>query len=445
MSTNILKEMLLIEDPSVFKLYSEMTSLAGYFVAPLFTIALILEYFGDMNFGMVVKKLVVISIFMGAFYQFHTNAVDLSLETASYTLKKVSPRNLFVKKWYEIKVRTKQDKGWSFLEKFAVPNLNDLLATAFFLLAKVFIWLLKLIYSTVYHLAYVFSGITAILYFLGWTKDALKGTIQASLWCMLLPFVIVAILSFVGNSFDLSALRGEFVGSQIDTIIWLFGVTLLLLISPLITQGLIKGDGVHSAGAKVGSMLVSSGMKTMTMLPPMMKLTERVTGKNLSFFGSGTKNFKPSGPNNLKEPKKDSSPNQDGSKETKSNQRSEVKSSEGKVETKGQNLGTGIQNNKEKTLNTSNSSKETRGGDKTQTKDSVHQSRDKIQTSQKNNVNSTNVRTPPKEGKSEKAQFRPQPLRQTKTDSKTQFNKGRETKVQSSIKPHIRSVKRELR
>jgi hypothetical protein len=192
-------------------------------------------------------------------------------------------------------------------------------------------------------------------------------------------------------------------------------------------------------------MLVSSGMKTMTMLPPMMKLTERVTGKNLSFFGSGTKNFKPSGPNNLKEPKKDSSPNQDGSKETKSNQRSEVKSSEGKVETKGQNLGTGIQNNKEKTLNTSNSSKETRGGDKTQTKDSVHQSRDKIQTSQKNNLNSTNVRTPPKESKSEKAQFRPQPLRQTKTDSKTQFNKGRETKVQSSIKPHIRSVKRELR
>ena len=139
MSTNILKEMLLIEDASVFKLYNEMKNLAGYFIAPLFTIALILEYFGDMNFGMVVKKLVVIAVFMGAFYQFHTTAVDLSLESASYTLKKVSPRNLFVKKWFEIKVRTKQDKGWSFLEKFAVPNLNDLLATAFFLLAKVFL------------------------------------------------------------------------------------------------------------------------------------------------------------------------------------------------------------------------------------------------------------------------------------------------------------------
>lgn len=441
MSTNILKEMLLIDDPSVFKLYSEMMSLAGYFVAPLFTIALILEYFGEMNFGLVVKKLVIISIFMGAFYQFHTNAIDLSLETASYTLKKVSPRNLFVKKWYEIKVRTKQDKGWSFLEKFAVPNLNDLLATAFFLLAKVFIWLLKLIYSTVYHLTYVFSGITAILYFLGWTKDALKGTIQASLWCMLLPFVIVAILSFVGNSFDLSALRGEFVGSQIDTIIWLFGVTLLLLISPLITKGIIRGDGVHSAGAKVGSMLVSSGVKTMALLPPMMQLTERVTGKNLSFLGSGTKNLKPSGSNNLNKSKKDSTPNQHRTNEAKSHPGSEVKS----TETKGAIQSSEIQSKKEKTQNGTLSTRDIKGADKTQSKNSVYQSRDKTHATPKSSVSPSNMRTAPNLTKNEKAQVQSQSLKQTYTNSKVQVNKDRGVKPQSSAKLQTRSVKRELR
>lgn len=435
MSANILKEMLLIEDPSVFKLYNEMMSLAGYFIAPLFSIALLLEYFGDMNFGMVAKKLVIITVFMGAFYQFHTKAVELSLETASYTLKKVSPRNLFIKKWFEIKVRTKQDKGWSFLERFAVPNLNDLVATAFFLLAKVFIWLLKLIYSTVYHLTYVFSGITAILYFLGWTKDALKGTVQASLWCMILPFVIVAILSFVGNSFDQSATRGEFVGSQMDTIVWLFGVTLLLLISPLITQGMIKGDGVHSAGAKVGSMLVSSGMKTMAILPAMVNLSERITGKEISSLLKSSKNQKRSGASNLKESKKNSATNQNRSKDSKANQQSDVKSSEVKSETKGQTKSAEVQKSNEKAQ--SNSSREVKGGNT--------QKMDKNQTTKQNNQRSENSQKTQKPEIRNDTRVHSQPVRQTHSQTRKPSIKVQEVKHRPGVRHQPRSVKRELR
>lgn len=284
---NILQEMLLIQEVSIFRLYKELTNIATYFIAPVFTIALILEYFGEMNFGEVVKKLLLITVFIGAFYNFHSKAIEISLESASYTLKKVSPRNLFVKKWYHTKVRTSEKSGWNSLQSFAIPNLNDLLATAFFLLAKVFLWLLKLIYSSVYHFTYVFSGVTAILYFLGWTKDALKGTVQASLWCMIMPFVIVAILALVGNSIEESALGGELIVAKVDTIIWLFGVTLLLLISPLITFGMIKGDGIHSFGSKMGTMVVSSGLKTMALLPFITKMKDRFSGKNLQSKYSG--------------------------------------------------------------------------------------------------------------------------------------------------------------
>ncbi|HAZ13170.1 MAG TPA: hypothetical protein DCY86_10315, partial [Bdellovibrionales bacterium] len=116
-------------------------------------------------------------------------------------------------------MKTTEKRDWNFIQSFAIPNLNDLIATIFFVFSKAFIWLLKLIYSSVYHLTYVFSGITAILYFLGWTKDSLKGTVQASLWCMAMPFVIVAILALVGNSIDESAISGEFVLAKMDTII----------------------------------------------------------------------------------------------------------------------------------------------------------------------------------------------------------------------------------
>ena len=275
---NILKEMLLIEEASVFKLYQEMMNISSYFIAPVFTIALILEYFGELNFGAVVKKLLLVTVFMSAFYQIHTEGVKVSLDTASYTLKKVSPRNLFVKKWYEPKVKTKEKKEWSFIESIAVPNLNDLLATAFFLLSKIFIWLLKLIYSSVYHLTYVFSGVTSVLYFLGWTKDSLKGTVQASLWCFVMPFVIVAILALVGNSIEEKVLSGEILFAKIDTIIWLFGITLLLLMSPMIAYGLIRGDGIHSFGSKMGSLVVASGMKAMSLYPMLAAGMTRTSG-----------------------------------------------------------------------------------------------------------------------------------------------------------------------
>jgi hypothetical protein len=267
MNTNILKDMLLISDPSVFKMYKELITIAGYFVAPVFTIALVIEYLSDMNFAEVLKKLLIVVVFMGSFYGIHTKAVDISLRTATKTLKRISPRNLFIKKWYMPKVRTKDKKSWGSFKSLLIPNINDIVATFFFVLSKMFIWFLKLIYSSVYHLTYVFAGYTAILYFLGWTKDALKGTIQASLWCMILPFVVVAILALVGNSMSGNALVGNAAFSSIDNLVWLFGVTLLLLMSPLITYGMIKGDGIHSAGAKMGLMLVNSGTHAMTMLP----------------------------------------------------------------------------------------------------------------------------------------------------------------------------------
>ena len=276
MKANMLKEMLLISEPSILKLYDEMMNIAGLFIAPVFLIALLLEYFGEMNFGEVVKKLFLITIFMSIFYQIHTKAVDIAFESAQNTLTKISPRNLFIKKWYYTKVKTHEKKEWNLINSFAIPNLNDIVATSFYILAKAFLWLLKLIYSSVYHLTYVFSGITAVLYFLGWAKDALKGTVQASLWCMILPFILIAILALVGNGLEEPAIQGELMIAKMDTLIWLLGVTLLLLLTPAITYSMVKGEGIHSFGAKMGSMVVSSGMKAAAMVPFMMRQTDRL-------------------------------------------------------------------------------------------------------------------------------------------------------------------------
>lgn len=268
MRQDFLKNMLLIEESSVFILYKEMMDIASLLVVPMFLIALLLEYMMEYQFPDVIKKLFIITLFAGSFYQFHTKAVDLSLRSASETLARVSPNNIFQKRWTETRVKTKH-KGqstWGWAKSFFVPNVNELIGTSLFVIAQILLWILKLIYSTVYHLTYVFSGITAVLYFLGWTKDALKGTVRASIWCILQPYVVVALLALVGNSVSENIEAAGIAASSIDNLIWLFGITFLLLASPMMTYGMVQGDGIHSFGSKVGAMS-AMGAKKMMIYP----------------------------------------------------------------------------------------------------------------------------------------------------------------------------------
>jgi len=254
MRSEFLRNLLLIEEPSVYRLYQEMTQISMMLIGPLFLLAVIFEFLGEMQFVEVLKKLFLISFFITFFYQLHTKAVDVSLRTASETLTRVSPNNIFTKRWTEMRIKTPKDESWSWAKSFALPNVNEMIGTTLFVLAQVLLWILKLIYSTVYHLTYVFSGVTAVLYFLGWTKDALKGTVQASIWCVLLPFVVIAILALVGNTLNDNVQGTGLAVGSIDSLIWLFGITLLLITTPFMTLGMVKGDGVHAFGAKVATL-----------------------------------------------------------------------------------------------------------------------------------------------------------------------------------------------
>jgi hypothetical protein len=299
MRSEFLRNLLLIEEPSVFRLYQEMTQISMILIGPLFLLAVIFEFLGEMQFVEVLKKLFLISIFITFFYQLHTKAVDVSLRTASETLTRVSPDNIFTKRWTEGRLKTPKDESWSWAKSFALPNVNEMIGTTLFVLAQVLLWILKLIYSTVYHLTYVFSGITGVLFFLGWTKDALKGTVQASIWCVLLPFVVIAILALVGNTLNDNVQGTGLAVGSIDSLIWLFGITLLLITTPFMTLGMVKGDGVHAFGAKVAtlttlaaknmalsypSQILNAYSNTKTSVMKSYRLGNRTYGRAKNFF-----------------------------------------------------------------------------------------------------------------------------------------------------------------
>ena len=262
-----IKEMLLIEEPTIQILRDEMMKISYWFVLPSFVIALCLEYFSEFRFGEVVKKLILILTFISVFYSIHSEGVELSFKASEEVLRKVSPRNIFLKSWTEVKVRTKKDPSDSWIQNFAIPNINDLVGTALFVLSKAFIWILKLIYSTVYHLTYVFAPLTAILYFFPITKNSIGGTIQSSLWCIFMPIVLVSILAIVGNSIQVPAKEGALAIISIDHIVWIFGVTILLLMTPVLTMGILWGGGIALSGSAIGAIMTNSAMKVLSSAP----------------------------------------------------------------------------------------------------------------------------------------------------------------------------------
>ncbi|MEA9358451.1 hypothetical protein SHI21_19600 [Bacteriovorax sp. PP10] len=285
--------MLLIEDPSVLIIKDAMTRIAGWFVLPAFVIALAWEYFNEFKFFEVVKKLVLVLVFISAFYSIHKEGVELSLKYSDELLREISPRNVFLRKWSEVKIKPNEEKtsqktGWNVVESFIIPNLNDLIGTALFLMSKLSIWILKLIYSTVYHLTYIFAPLTAVLYFFPISRGSINGSILSSFWCMLLPFVLVAILALVGNSMQASANQGDFIFSSMDQILWLFGVTLLIASTPIITFGLLKGGGVAMSGSAVGALMTNSATKFLNAVPGVSRQTGRIgeQAMNLGRYGA---------------------------------------------------------------------------------------------------------------------------------------------------------------
>jgi len=102
-----------------------------------------------------------------------------------------------------------------------------------------------------------------------------------------MPFFIISILILVSQTISFNSSRGDTVG--FNELVWLFGICLLLLMSPLIVFAFVKGDGIASFGAKVGQSIVNAGMTAFSLLPFMHSSFH--SGKDLAYkFGSKLKN-----------------------------------------------------------------------------------------------------------------------------------------------------------
>lgn len=262
MEEKVLESFLLIENKSLIDLFLKIKNVSGFFLLPLFTLSLSVEFLTNFEFEKVIKKLIISTLFLSFFQGIHVEVTKSSLDFSSSLLREVSPDHFILKKWYREKLKTKEKKTWDFFERLTIPNINDLVANALFVLSRIFLFFLKLIFSTIYHFTYILSPIGALLFLFDMTESSLKGFILSSLWCALMPLVLVCILSMVGNTLNTDALNSDLTLTHIDSLIWLFGITFLLLLSPVITLGILSSSGISSHASLFGAKMMGSSLQT---------------------------------------------------------------------------------------------------------------------------------------------------------------------------------------
>lgn len=253
--TNLLKNLLLISNPKVLGLSEYLSHAALLFIMPAFYIGMIAEYFTNFDFKSVAKRAIVAFLAIKLFLPIHVEAVDLSLSASSKLLGQYSSHNKFLTAYQNAsKVSNSNGGVWERLRSIVSIITNDPIVVFIFLLSYTSFFLLTQLYSLIYHLAIALFGFCAVLSIFPITSRSLTGAVYTSLWCVLMPFVVMIVLALIGDSDAfLKGYSGGIV-QNLESLIQLLVMTILLLLTPVITTKIMNGTGINSVAENISQM-----------------------------------------------------------------------------------------------------------------------------------------------------------------------------------------------
>ena len=258
MSTPFLKELLLITNTNVMGLSEYLNKTALLFVLPCFYIGLICEFFTNWRFGDVAKRALIAFLAIKLMTPLHVQFVDMGLKVSSQLLKEYSPRNKFLTAYNAVKM-DKKSSMWKKLSAI-VEIITDPIVMIIFLASYVAFFLLTQLYSLTYHLTIAFIGLCALLSIFPMTARSLTGAIKTSLWCVLMPFVVGIVLCLIGDSDAFLKTYSGGIVNNLESLIQLLIMTILLLMTPMITNKLMSEAGLSQVAENVGQMAAMTAM-----------------------------------------------------------------------------------------------------------------------------------------------------------------------------------------
>lgn len=257
----LLKNLLLTENPRIIGLSEYLNQVALLFIVPAFYVGMIIEYFTNFDFQGVAKRAFIAFLAIKLLMPIHIQMVDQSLSVSSTLLSKYSSGNKFLTAYQNASVVTDSSKGiWDRLKGIVAIVTDDSIVVSIFLFSYGAFFLLTQLYGLIYHLTLSFIGLCAVLSIFPITSKSLKGAVYSSLWCVVMPFVVMIVLSLVGDS---DAFLKDYTGGivqNIESLIQLLVMMILLLMTPFLTSKIMNGTGLNSVADNIGQMAAMSTM-----------------------------------------------------------------------------------------------------------------------------------------------------------------------------------------
>ncbi len=273
--TEVLKDTLLINSPILLTVANDLVAYSWYLMPAVLLWALAFEYLGEMDFTQTLKRAIFSMLILSLYIPLHMEVINTSLTLADkfldmpkYSSNIFTKLDNFKKARFEIRKEVRAEKTkkankdegvisktWGDIIQEVQFLRDDILSGLLWILVRLCLLFLKFIYSSIYHFAYAFVGIIALIHVFSFGAKSVGSALKSTLWCALMPWVVATTLIFLGSAYQSFKLVD---GNSFEELLLLVAVGVMLLFTPVITAKLMDGSGVSTIGEKLGKMAAGS-------------------------------------------------------------------------------------------------------------------------------------------------------------------------------------------
>ena len=286
---SIIKDFLLVDFPSFKEFAQVITHVGNDVLLPTFVVALIIEFFGRLEFLHTLRRLAMALLLLSSFSYFHNSVTDYGFKVSSDIIESAKGKSNFIELWKksqkQLKKQSVDKKSGSIvsylknLHSFVWKDNLGFVAQIINTFIAISLILNMCIYSLVFHFNLALVGLVAVLSVIGFNKDLVFTPIKTSIWCAFVPVVISGIIVTIG-----SVLSND--DQTIYSLIQAFVLSILMLFSLPLSAYILKGDivqwaskmgmisgaGVAIYGAKAGFSLATKPAMALGA-PPLGKIS----------------------------------------------------------------------------------------------------------------------------------------------------------------------------
>lgn len=275
LSGNTFYELLFMDSPGIVVVATNIANVSKLYVGVFFLIGVIYEFFKGNRYSDLVIRTIFASFLFAVFNPFLIKSVETSFIYSEQIFRSSAKDNRLLIGMKqagalaerEIKKIGNGNKGkitlWQKLSIMAKVIVNDPISIVIWILIYIAFLFLKIVYSIMFYLLYVFLPVQALFFIPAPTSAGLQGAFRTYLTLVTTPLVLTVILILVGGSANFIG-TGHTLTENLEGLVQLLVSSILLLMAPFFASTLFGSNGFQSAATRI--IGIGSGMLTAASL-----------------------------------------------------------------------------------------------------------------------------------------------------------------------------------